>query len=473
MNIKIGLEIHCQLTGLKSKLFCSCPTDYRSRQPNANVCPLCLGLPGTLPLLNKKALEYALMISLALKCRIPDIVSFYRKNYFYPDLPKNFQITQYNSYQISSIGSNGSVDFDHSKVRIRRVQLEEDPGRLVYESGTETSLYTLVDYNRAGVALAEIVTEPDLDEPKEVRLFLNKLASMLEHLGICDTKLDGAVRCDANISLADGKKVEIKNVGSFKEVEKALMFEISRQKSLGTKGIEVKAETRHWDDVRRITIQSRTKEEEEDYRYFPEPDIPAVSLGSELIDSLTEQMPELPDARKSRFIEKFGLSEQTAQVLIDDKDMADFFEDGAKLYANAKEIANWIVTDLKGFINEGGGIRSLNIKPTHIVELAKLVDQSEISRNTAKQILQQIVKTGEMPSEVMKKLKATKISDEEGLTEIIDAVFAKETSAVQDALKNEKAINFLLGKVIQSTKGRADPKLATELIRKKLADIST
>ena len=473
MNIKIGLEIHCQLTGLKSKLFCSCPTDYRSRQPNANVCPTCLGLPGTLPLLNKKALEYALMISLVLKCRIPDTVSFYRKNYFYPDLPKNFQITQYNSYQISSMGSNGSVNFDHSKVRIRRVQLEEDPGRLVYESGMETSLYTLVDYNRAGVALAEIVTEPDFDEPKEVRLFLNKLASMLEHLGICDTKLDGAVRCDANISLADGKKVEIKNVGSFKEVEKALMFEISRQKSLGTKGIEVKAETRHWDDIRRITIQSRTKEEEEDYRYFPEPDIPAVSLGSELIDSLTEQMPELPDARKSRFIEKFGLSEQTAQVLIDDKDMADFFEEGAKLYDNAKEIANWIVTDLKGFINEVDGIRSLNIKPTHIAELAKLVDQSDISRNTAKQILQQIVKSGEMPSEVMKKLKATKISDEEGLAEIIDAVFAKETSAVQDALKNEKAINFLLGKVIQSTKGRADPKLATELIRKKLASIST
>jgi aspartyl-tRNA(Asn)/glutamyl-tRNA(Gln) amidotransferase subunit B len=472
MKVKIGLEIHCQLTGLKSKLFCSCASDYRGREPNTNVCPICLGLPGTLPLLNKRALEYALMISLALNCRIPDVVSFYRKNYFYPDLPKNFQITQYNSYQISSIGYDGSVEFGHKKVRIRRVQLEEDPGRLVYESGMETSLYTLVDYNRAGVALVEMVTEPDFDEPSDVRLFLNKLVSVLEHLGVCDTKLEGAVRCDANVSLEDGKKVEIKNVGSFKEVEKALLFEISRQKSLGTKGIEVKSETRHWDDARRITIQSRTKEEEQDYRYFPEPDIPAVCLGSELISSLTKQMPELPDARKSRFVEKFDLSEQTAQVLIDDKDLADFFEESTRLYDNAKEISNWLVTDLKGFVNETDGIRSLKIRPAHIAELAKLVDQSAISRNTAKQILQKIVKSGEMPSVVMKDLEVTQISDKEALEQIVDDVFTKETSAVQDALKNEKAINFLLGKVIQATKGRADPKLATELIRKKLASIT-
>ncbi len=210
MKIKIGLEIHCQLTALKSKLFCSCPSDYRGKQPNANICPICLGLPGTLPLLNKKALDQSSMISLALNCTIPDVLSFFRKNYFYPDLPKNFQITQYNSYQIRSIGTDGGVEFDHKKVRIRRIQLEEDPGRLLYESG-ETSLYTLVDYNRAGVALVEIVTEPDFDNPKDVRLFLNKLTSVLEHLGACDTRLEGAVRCDANVSLEEGKKVEINN----------------------------------------------------------------------------------------------------------------------------------------------------------------------------------------------------------------------------------------------------------------------
>jgi len=472
MNVKIGLEIHCQLTGLKSKLFCSCSADYRGRDANTNVCSICMGLPGTLPLLNKKALEYATMISLVLNCRTSNTASFYRKNYFYPDLPKNFQITQYNAHEISSIGVDGYLEFDGKKVRIRRVQLEEDPGRLVYEGSMETSLYTLVDYSRAGVALVEIVTEPDFDDPKDVRLFLNKLTSILEHLGVCDTRLEGAVRCDVNVSLAGGKKVEIKNISSFREVEKAIMFEISRQKSLGTKGIEVRSETRHWDDARRVTIQSRVKEEEQDYRYFPEPDIPAVNFNEELIKSLKSQMPELPDARRSRFVERFGLSEQVAQVLINDKYLADFFEDGAKLYENAREVANWIVTDLKGYTDEFDGIRSLKIKPLHIAELAKLVDQSVISRTTAKQILQEIVKSGKMPSEVAKRLNAAQISDRQALIDVIDKVFETEKSAVKDALQNEKIVNFLLGKVIQSTSGRADPKLALELIRKKLTSIT-
>ena len=283
MSVKIGLEIHCQLTGLKSKLFCPCSADYRGKDANTNVCPICLGLPGTLPLLNKKALEYATMISLVLNCKTPSTAAFYRKNYFYPDLPKNFQITQYNAHEISSIGVDGYLEFDSKKVRIRRVQLEEDPGRLVYEGSMETSLYALVDYNRAGVTLVEIVTEPDFDDPKDVRFFLNKLASILEHLGVCDTRLEGAVRCDVNVSLTGGRKVEIKNINSFKEVEKAIMFEISRQKSLGMKGMEVRSETRHWDDARRVTIQSRVKEEEQDYRYFPEPDIPAVNFSDDLI----------------------------------------------------------------------------------------------------------------------------------------------------------------------------------------------
>lgn len=472
MNVKIGLEIHCQLTGLKSKLFCPCSADYRGKDANTNVCPICLGLPGTLPLLNRKALEYATMISLVLNCRTPSRAAFYRKNYFYPDLPKNFQITQYNAQEISSIGVEGYVGFDGKKVRIRRVQLEEDPGRLVYEGSMETSLYTLVDYNRAGVALVEIVTEPDFDEPKDVRLFLNKLASILEHLGVCDTRLEGSVRCDANVSLAGGRKVEIKNINSFKEVEKAIMFEISRQKSLDMKGMEVRSETRHWDDARRVTIQSRVKEEEQDYRYFPEPDIPAVNFSDEFTQSLNKQMPELPDARKSRFVEQFGLSEQVAQVLINDKYLADFFEEGTKLYENAREVANWIVTDLKGYTDEFDGIRSLKVKPSHIAELSKLVDQSVISRTTAKQILQEIVKSGEMPSEVAKRLNASQISDIQALVDVIDSVFEIEKNAVKDALRNEKTVNFLLGKVMQSTGGRADPKLALELIRKKLSSIT-
>jgi aspartyl-tRNA(Asn)/glutamyl-tRNA(Gln) amidotransferase subunit B len=472
MNVKIGLEIHCQLNGLKSKLFCSCRADYHGKDANTNVCPICLGLPGTLPLLNKKALEYATMISLVLNCKTPSTAAFYRKNYFYPDLPKNFQITQYNAHEVTSIGVDGYVEFDSKKVRIRRIQLEEDPGRLVYEGSMETSLYTLVDYNRAGVALVEIVTEPDFEDPKEVRHFLNKLTSIVEHLGICDTRLEGSVRCDVNVSLIGGKKVEIKNIASFREVEKAIIFEISRQKSLGMKGIDVKSETRHWDDTRRVTIQSRVKEEEQDYRYFPEPDIPAVNIGDELITSLKAQMPELPDSRKSRFVKELGLSEQVAEVLINDKYLADFFEEGAKLSKNAKEVANWIVTDLKGYTEDLDGMESLKVKPLHIAELANMVGQSVISRTTAKQILREIVKSGEMPSEVAKKFNAAQISDKQALIDVIDHVFETERSAVKDALQNENAINFLLGKVMNSTSGRADAKLALELIKNKLASIT-
>jgi aspartyl-tRNA(Asn)/glutamyl-tRNA(Gln) amidotransferase subunit B len=247
---------------------------------------------------------------------------------------------------------------------------------------------------------------------------------------------------------------------------------MSRQKSVGMKGMEVRSETRHWDDARRVTIQSRVKEEEQDYRYFPEPDIPAVNFGNELTEILKKKMPELPDARKARFVEKFGLSEPVAQVLINDKYLADFFEEGAKLYENAREVANWIVTDLKGYTDEFDGIRSLRIKPSHIAELAKMVDQSVISRTTAKQILQEIVKSGEMPSQVAKKLDAVQISDEKALVDVIDRVFDAEKSAVKDALQNENTINFLLGKVMQSTKGRADAKLALELIRKRLTSIT-
>src|SRR6185437_12778072 len=268
MEIKIGLEIHCQLTGLQSKLFCPCYCDYRGKMPNTNVCPICSGLPGTLPLLNQKAL--------AIYCKMPNEVTFYRKNYFYLDLPKNFQLTQYNAYGITSIGVDGKLAYDASDDKkhaiIRRVQLEEDPGRLVYENNNmDNSFYTLIDYNRAGVPLVEIVTEPDFTTPKDVRIFLNKITSVVEHLEICDTKLEGSVRCDANISVGQGKRIEIKNVGSFREVEKALNYEITRQKTMSIHEIEIKAETRHWDDSRKVTKQARVKEEEQDYRYFPEP----------------------------------------------------------------------------------------------------------------------------------------------------------------------------------------------------------
>ncbi|HEX2013757.1 MAG TPA: Asp-tRNA(Asn)/Glu-tRNA(Gln) amidotransferase subunit GatB [Nitrososphaera sp.] len=475
METKIGLEIHCQLTGVQSKLFCPCRCEYRGRDPNTNVCPTCSGLPGSLPQLNRKAVEFAGMISLAVGCRIPDEITFYRKNYFYPDLPKNFQITQYNAYGITSIGVDGSLRYGDSKsAKIRRVQLEEDPGRLVYETGAmETSTYSLIDYNRAGVPLVEIVTEPDFEDPKDVRLFLDKLTSIIEHLGVCDTKLEGAVRCDANVSVGGGNRVEIKNVSSFADVEKALRYEIARQKTMASREIAIKSETRHWDDARKLTKESRTKEEEQDYRYFPEPDIPVVVLGSGFVSNIRLSTPELPDARKERFLSEYGLSEHMAQVLIDDKGLADFFESALKTYYSPKEIANWIVTDLKGFVDEGEKgeqtlFAGLRITPEHIAELAKIVEEGKISRSTAKQIMGQIVQTGEMPSVAAKKMQATKIDDAGELARVVDSVFESEQAAVRDAVQNPNAANFLLGKVMQATKGRADPKTALELIQKKL-----
>jgi aspartyl-tRNA(Asn)/glutamyl-tRNA(Gln) amidotransferase subunit B len=487
-EVKIGLEIHCQLTHLQSKLFCSCYCDYRFRIPNSNVCPVCSGLPGTLPLLNQNALEHASLLSIALGCKVPNEIIFYRKNYFYPDLPKNFQLTQYNAYGITSIGIDGKLEYgvDAKKhARIRRIQLEEDPGRLVYENNTmDSSFYTLIDYNRAGVSLVEIVTEPDFTTPKDVRIFLNKITSIIEHLRICDTRLEGSVRCDVNVSIGEGKRIEIKNIGSFKEVEKALTYEITRQRTMSSHEIEIKAETRHWDDARKITKQARVKETEEDYRYFPEPDIPAVILDTAFLSAIKRSMPELPDERKRRFIADYELGDHISQVLIDSKELSDFFESAVSIYPSPKAIANWIVSDLMMFINRGNHyqlqqddergtfLSGLKIEAKHIAELAKLVDQNIINRITAKEFLNQIIETGEMPSQLVERTNASKINDKNTILEAIDTVFRSEKSAVNDARQNSKATNFLLGKIMQLTKGKVDPKIALELIKKKLIESS-
>jgi len=474
-NILIGLEIHCQLTSLKSKLFCFCHEDYRSFKPNSNICPICCGFPGTLPLLNQKAVEHAAMISNALGSKIPEKIMFYRKNYFYPDLPKNFQITQYNSYGLTSIGSAGSVCISDSKtIRIRRVQLEEDPGRLSYDSGNiHNSNHTLIDYNRSGVALVEIVTEPDFTEPKEVRYFLNKLSSILEHLGVCDTALEGAVRCDANVSLKGGERIEIKNVNSFREVENARTYEISRQTSLSTRNIRINSETRHWDEQRKITRIARTKEEEQDYRYFPEPDIPLVMLGKDFYTHIEKLVPELPDERLSRFKSKYTLSDHVANILINSKKLADFFESCLKIYYSPVEIANWLVNDLLALIGgeETVILDKLKIEPKHMAELAKLVDEKKISRSNAKQIFTEVFRTGQAPSELLSSTDYSQINDENLIANAVDLVFSSEKSAVEDAKVNSGAINFLVGKVMKMTKGRADPKIVTQLINVKLAQL--
>lgn len=507
-NIKIGLEIHCQLTSLKTKLFCGCFSNYREHGPNENVCPICLGLPGSLPLLNKKAVEYASMICVAFNCNIPEKIAFYRKNYFYPDLPKNFQITQYNSYELSSIGYDGFISYKENEdddntisdkqiydknkkiVRIKRIQLEEDPGKIIYEDNNLKVInYCLIDYNRAGVALVEIVTEPDFNNATDVRLFLNKITNIFEYLGVSDPNLEGAVRCDVNVSIKGGKKVEIKNINSFKDVEKSIFYEITRQKTLSIHEIKIKSETRHWDEKRKITIAARTKEEEDEYKYFPEPDIPRIVLGKDFKEIIKEKMPELPIDRLKRYKNVQNLSDHVCKILVNNKRVSDFYEESLKLYNSPKEISKWIINELLSKVqNDEGketivtdnltvnnGFRenkffNLAVSPQQIADIAKLVEESSINRNTAKDIFNKSIKTGESPLKLSQTIKTEKILDQQELIKYINEVLNTEPHLIEQTTNNPNIYNFILGKIMKKTSGRADPQLTLKLIKKVIED---
>ena len=465
---KIGLEIHCQLTNLESKLFCSCKANYRGFEPNNNICPVCIGLPGSLPRLNKKAVEKATIIAMALNCNTPDKLAFFRKNYFYPDLPKNFQITQLNVYGEHSIGQNGKISVENKEIRIRRIQLEEDPGRLIYEGTSEKTQITLVDYNRAGTPLVEIVTEPDFENERQVRLFLKILSDLLENLNVSNPSLEGAMRADGNISIEGGNKVEIKNVNSFHDLEKALHFEITRQVSLVSRDIPIEQETRHWDDKRKITVSARSKEEEEDYRYFLEGDIPWILIDSQTFAKLKNEMPESISSKKERYISNYNIPAQVAEVLSSDKFYSDIFEQ-ARNESNAKDVANLITTDLMGLVDTEEKREKSKLTPQHLTELVNAIKNGKITRTSAKNALFEIVKTGKSPSEVISELDLGHVSDESELTNIIDEVISQEKKAVEEAKTNPQTINFLVGKVMQKTKGKADPTLTLNIIKKKLS----
>ena len=437
------------------------------------VCPVCLGIPGALPVLNRRAVEYAIMAALALNCKVSERMFFFRKNYYYPDMPKNFQISQYNRAGGVPLAVNGhlhiEVDGKRKIIRISRVHLEEDPGKLVHIGPIDQSPYTLVDYNRSGIALLEIVTEPDLRSPREARIFLQRLRSMLEHLEIFDGGLEGSMRCDANISLAGGTRVEVKNISSFKEVERALSFEIMRQRDLLEKGLAVGRETRHWDEVRRVTITLRTKEEEHDYRYFPEPDLVPVSLNKDFIEDVRARMPELPEARIQRFVSSYGLPRYDARVLVGDKALADFFERCVELYDRPKEISNWMMSDLLRCLYENNlELPESKITPEHLVEMVRLIEGGAISGKIGKRILPQIVLTGRRPRLIVEEEGLVKITSREVLERMVDKVFMENPRAVEDALIDEKTIHFLVGQLMSETKGKADPQLANQIIREKL-----
>jgi aspartyl-tRNA(Asn)/glutamyl-tRNA(Gln) amidotransferase subunit B len=490
-ELKIGLEIHCQLTNLRTKLFCDCLSNYRNLPPNENTCPICTGLPGTLPLLNKRAVEFASMICMAFNCNIPEEISFYRKNYFYPDLPKNYQITQYNSYELSSIGYDGSIEFvgeskskidaskdssKRSKIRITRVQLEEDPGKITYEEDkSAANNYSLIDYNRAGVSLVEIVTEPDFSSPINVRIFLNEIVNLFEYLGVTDPSLEGSVRCDVNVSVGGGKKVEIKNISSFKEVEKSIYYEITRQKTLIMHDIDVKPETRHWDEKRKVTVAARSKEEEEEYRYFPEPDIPRIILGSKFVSRVRTSMPELPIERLKRYIEVYKITEHSAKILVNDKRISDFFEESLRYHKSPIEISNWIVNELLTKINEKDrqgltdhntkGLDILSVSPSQVAEIAKLVEVKSLNRTVAREIFDKSIETGTSPLKLIENLEIEKISDEVSIIKILQEILKSQPQLVEQSRNNPNVINYVLGLIMKETRGRVNPKIALKLIK--------
>ena len=475
LETKIGLEVHCQLTNLRSKLFCGCSANYRGKEPNTHMCPVCLGLPGSLPVLNSKAIEDAIMIALALGADISSRTLFFRKNYFYPDMPKNFQISQYDQAGGVPIAAGGSVSMGNGKkVRIRMIQIEEDPAKLSYEGTIDSASATLVDYNRAGIALMEIVTEPDLESPNDARLFLQNLRSILEHLGVSDGSLEGSMRCDANISLGEGRRVEIKNISSFKEVERALNFEIARQKSLLDRGAEVKMETRHWDELRRVTVSLRVKEEEHDYRYFPEPDLVPIAVTPELIDKVKANMPELPEMREERFVEEYDLPHEAAQTLTGNKRLADFFEDCVKSYPDAKKIGNWLVSDFLRYLYEAGlDIDESRVTPNHLVKMLQLIDSGVISGKIAKQVLKEMMTTGRLPDSIVEEKGLRRISSRNYIESEVEKVFKELPQAVNDALSDEKAVNYLIGELMRRTSGKCDPTLANEIVSSKLSKLKS
>ena len=460
-DVIIGLEIHVQLNKLNSKMFCGCSTKYHADEPNSHTCPVCLGLPGSLPVLNKKAVEYGIRVGLALDCKIEEQTLFYRKNYYYPDLPKGFQISQYD-YPLAT-GGHLLIKGDDGErqIRITRAHMEEDPGRLVHAGTIDKAKYTMVDYNRCGMPLLEVVTEPDLRSPKEARVFLDKLRSILEYLDVFDGNLEGSMRVDANISLAGGDRAEVKNISSHKGVEKALSYEITRQRNLKRRNIKVVQETRHFDELRNITVSIRSKEQAHDYRYYPEADLVPMRVAT-WVPAIKASLPELPDAKRDRFREQYGMTDDHAKSLTSDIKVANFYELVAARAA-PKLAAVWVADVLKGELN----YRSLAVdsfKPDHMVEIVNMLDSGRIAEDAAVQIIRTILDKGGSPGQIVSDLGLTRAGDDAVLRAVREAV-AESVAAVEDFRGgNERALNYVVGLVMKKTKGRADPAEVHRLI---------
>ncbi len=472
----IGLEVHVQLS-TATKMFCACAVAFGA-PPNTLTCPVCLGLPGSLPVLNRRAVELGLRTALVLECRIHPESQFHRKNYYYPDLPKNYQISQYQYADHPPLATGGVLVLEAGsaagagrRVGIRRVHLEEDTGKLVHADA-----HSLVDYNRSGTPLMEVVTEPDLHSADEARLFLVRLRAILQYAGVTSGRMEeGTLRCDANLSLRvlggpHGIRTEVKNMNSLRSVERALRFEEGRQREVLARGEAVVQETRHWDEHRGVTFSSREKEEAQDYRYFPEPDLVPLRVDAPWTDRVRADLPELPEARKRRYTEAFGLPEHDAGLVTATRPMAEFFEEAARLFPHPKIVSNWLVGDVAAYLNSAGlEIEEARMSPAQLAEMLQLVEAGTLSGRLAKEVLEEMLKTGRPAGEIVRERGLVQISDEAMLVTLVESVITENPGPVGDVRAGkDKAVAFLVGQVMKKTRGRANPEMVNRLLRDRI-----
>lgn len=467
----IGLEIHAQLL-TESKLFCGCSTKF-GNPPNTNVCPVCMGHPGVLPVLNKKAVEFTIKMGLATNCSINRKSIFARKNYFYPDLPKGYQISQYEF----PLCSNGYLDLEIEnqirRIRINRIHLEEDAGKSIHDQGP----FTLLDFNRCGVPLIEIVTAPDLRSPDEAGKFLSEIRQIVKYLGICDGNMEeGSLRCDANVSVREkgsdvlGTKTEVKNMNSIRYVVEALKYEINRQIEILENGGKIEQQTLLWNSDKQIVEPMRTKEESHDYRYFPEPDLPQVEIDEIWLDEIRKNLPELPSARKSRLKSQYNLPDYDVEILTTEKEWADYFEETAKYTKDFKSISNWFMTEILKIINEEKiSIKDFVIKPEWLAELINSINNQTISGKIAKEVFSEMSNTAEPPTEIIKKKGLVQITDENEILKVVIKVLGENQKQVEQYLSGkEKVFAHFVGQIMKETKGKANPALVNKILKEEL-----
>jgi aspartyl-tRNA(Asn)/glutamyl-tRNA(Gln) amidotransferase subunit B len=470
----IGLEVHAQLL-TQSKIFCGCSTAFGA-EPNRNTCPVCLGMPGVLPVLNQRVVEFAVRTGLALECTVRKTSVWSRKNYFYPDLPKGYQITQYDQ----PICEHGRLVIDTPQgekvIRVRRIHMEEDAGKNVHDAGGGQSL---VDLNRAGVPLLEIVSEPDLRDADEAVEYLKALRDVLVYLGVNDGNLEeGSFRCDANVSVMPkgastyGQRCELKNLNSFRFLKQAIEYEISRQVDVIESGGKVDQETRLWDVNKGVTRSMRSKEEAHDYRYFPEPDLPPLHVSDAAIDAAAKALPELPRAKLTRFTTQYGLPAYDARILTAERPLADFFEACAAHYADAKKLSNWFLGELMRLLKEEGTpLSALRFTPAQLAELLGAVDKGTVSANAGKDVLGEMFRTGKPPADIIAEKGLAQVSDTGAIEAVVDDILARNAGEVEKYRAGKKQVfGFFVGQVMRAMKGKGNPTLVNDLLKKKLGD---